>query len=385
MQIDKSTKIAILTSINRGGTMQLTTEIYKQLKSLGYSAHCIMPKRAEFAVEDVELKDVYLYNRPLLDSPISAIFSEISVCNRDIDSLCNYIIDNKYAFVFTTDTSSFTIRVILNLKKKEPSIFSLITVHDAVPHPSYNASLKSKFYFWSSQIHRRKCLESAGALLFLSQSNLNKFQEIFPGLNENLVYMPLGAHIPCVRPKVPYELENIDANYYLFFGRLEKYKGLIYFLRAYESYKDTKYHFVIAGNGTLTDEELEVVSNNNKIILLRRYISDEEMVWLFEKSVASVLPYIEASQSGIIPISYYFSKPVICSNVDGLTQFVVDNETGFICKTLEDYSNAMKRIENDLLYSHMSSIAREYYQNTLEWKSNLDNAIKACNDILRKR
>ena len=43
-----------------------------------------------------------------------------------------------------------------------------------------------------------------------------------------------------------------------------------------------------------------------------------------------VLPYIEASQSGVIPIAYHFGKPVIATEVGGLPDMVDHGRTGYL-------------------------------------------------------
>ena len=43
-----------------------------------------------------------------------------------------------------------------------------------------------------------------------------------------------------------------------------------------------------------------------------------------------VLPYISATQSGIVQIAYGFQKPVLVTNVGGLPDVVTDRETGYV-------------------------------------------------------
>jgi len=41
------------------------------------------------------------------------------------------------------------------------------------------------------------------------------------------------------------------------------------------------------------------------------------------------LPYIEASQSGVVPLAYTHSKPVVGTRVGGIPEMVEDGRTGF--------------------------------------------------------
>jgi glycosyltransferase involved in cell wall biosynthesis len=45
-----------------------------------------------------------------------------------------------------------------------------------------------------------------------------------------------------------------------------------------------------------------------------------------------VLPYLSATQSGVLNIAYGFRKPVLVTDVGGLGEDVVEGKTGFIVK-----------------------------------------------------
>ena len=61
-----------------------------------------------------------------------------------------------------------------------------------------------------------------------------------------------------------------------------------------------------------------------------KYISNEEVAVYFAAADVVVLPYLEASQSGIVPIAYSFNTPVISTRVGGLPEAVIDGETGLL-------------------------------------------------------
>ncbi len=50
----------------------------------------------------------------------------------------------------------------------------------------------------------------------------------------------------------------------------------------------------------------------------------------FSAADALVLPYLSATQSGIVQIAYNFNKPVITTNVGGLAEVVRNGITGYI-------------------------------------------------------
>jgi alpha-maltose-1-phosphate synthase len=115
----------------------------------------------------------------------------------------------------------------------------------------------------------------------------------------------------------------------LFFGRIQDYKGLKYLIEASplisKVIKDVK--FVVAGEGNVSPYKTQV-KEPNRFSFLNYYLSNDETADIFRKSSVVVLPYIEASQSGVLQIAYAFRKPVVATSVGSNPEYVTDNLTG---------------------------------------------------------
>jgi glycosyltransferase involved in cell wall biosynthesis len=59
-------------------------------------------------------------------------------------------------------------------------------------------------------------------------------------------------------------------------------------------------------------------------------VPNEDVAQYFSASDVVVLPYLSATQSGIAQIAYNFDKPLIATNVGGLTEVVLHDKTGFL-------------------------------------------------------
>jgi glycosyltransferase involved in cell wall biosynthesis len=59
-------------------------------------------------------------------------------------------------------------------------------------------------------------------------------------------------------------------------------------------------------------------------------VPDGEVEKYFAACDLVVLPYDSATQSAIAQIAYGFEKPVVASDVGGLTEVVLDGETGYL-------------------------------------------------------
>jgi glycosyltransferase involved in cell wall biosynthesis len=60
------------------------------------------------------------------------------------------------------------------------------------------------------------------------------------------------------------------------------------------------------------------------------FIPTSEVKYYFSSADCVILPYRDATQSGIVQIATNFSKPVIAANVGGIGEVIENNKTGFI-------------------------------------------------------
>ena len=104
---------------------------------------------------------------------------------------------------------------------------------------------------------------------------------------------------------------------------------------------------------------------SDKILWKEEYIKENEVNIYFSASDVVVLPYINASQSGIIPLSYHYNKPVIVSDLEGLKEVVEIGKTGYIFNP---------KVENDLSSSILDFFQdydeNFYKKNVQAYKSN---------------
>lgn len=132
--------------------------------------------------------------------------------------------------------------------------------------------------------------------------------------------------------------KNLDLTYYgrfLFFGRLIKYKGIDILLNSlpYVFKEHPEVKLVLAGRGDITEYEPLLTKYKDNIELHNEWILDEDVEKYYKDVDFVVAPYINATQSGVVPLSYYFGKPVIISDNGGLPEQVVEGETGSVFET----------------------------------------------------
>ena len=145
-----------------------------------------------------------------------------------------------------------------------------------------------------------------------------------------------------------------DPRMLLFFGRIWEYKGLEYLIRAEpliaERVPDVR--IVIAGQGEDFDRYRRMMTNPERFDIHNEHVSNEERERLFEQAAIVVLPYIGATQSGVVPIAYTHSKPVVATRVGSLPEFVLHGETGLLVPPKDESALAdaiVKLLQDDSL------------------------------------
>ncbi len=111
----------------------------------------------------------------------------------------------------------------------------------------------------------------------------------------------------------------------LFFGLIRPYKGVAVLIRAFEALGPAARDMtlVIAGETWEDQESLALINRSavrDRILLVNRYISDEEIPLFFSAADMLVLPYLRASQSGVAHIGIAYGLPIIASRVGGLVE-----------------------------------------------------------------
>lgn len=118
----------------------------------------------------------------------------------------------------------------------------------------------------------------------------------------------------------------------LFFGRIWEYKGLDYLIRAEPLITAAvpNARIVIAGEGEDFERYRRLMVHPERFVVHNEYVSDERCRDLFRRASLVVLPYVDASQSAVVPVAYSFMKPVVATTVGGLPEIVEDGRTGYL-------------------------------------------------------
>ena len=121
----------------------------------------------------------------------------------------------------------------------------------------------------------------------------------------------------------------------LFFGFIRDYKGLDNLFEAIALLNDKiDLKLIVAGEFYSNEDKykklIEKLGIQDSLFMFTDFIPTSEVKYYFSACDTVILPYKDATQSGIVQIAMNFRKPVVATDVGGLSEVIKDNKTGFI-------------------------------------------------------
>ena len=159
----------------------------------------------------------------------------------------------------------------------------------------------------------------------------NKVVEILPHPVYNVFGPPISKDLAKKNLSI-----DLSERCILFFGMVRKYKGLDILLDAMSDnkIKGLNLKLIIAGEFyDSKDKYLRKISDldlHNHIIINDSYIENKDVVNYFCASDLVVQPYLSATQSGVSMVAYNFNKPMLLTNVGGLSDYIKDQKHGYL-------------------------------------------------------
>jgi glycosyltransferase involved in cell wall biosynthesis len=118
----------------------------------------------------------------------------------------------------------------------------------------------------------------------------------------------------------------------LFFGYVRRYKGLAVLLKAMERLDNLL--LLVVGEFYEKEEPyrslIREAGLQEKVRIVNEYVPGEKVPAYFSAADAVILPYLSATQSGIVQMAFNFDRPVIASRIGGLSEVVAEGRTGYL-------------------------------------------------------
>jgi len=220
------------------------------------------------------------------------------------------------------------------------------------PLPVVEAAIRdhSKVILHSLATYKRFLSINGSEQLKTTIIPFGKFETLKLYVKENAVVLPFTNKNPIL----------------LFYGFLQPYKGLDVLADAIRLLKADwgKFNLVVAGNGD--DPILPFFQSLPNVLVINRFMSNDEMMHLIRQSSLILLPYKSASQTGIIPTCTLYGKPFIATRVGAFPESVKDGYNGMLVdpNDANAFAEAIRKVVSNVsLQALLARGASEYGNN----------------------
>jgi len=170
--------------------------------------------------------------------------------------------------------------------------------------------------------------------------------------------------------------DNLDI---LFVGSLSGHKGPDILIRAFRELENDNLRLHILGKGPDEDELRKLAEGDDRIIF-HGFLSDDELMGMYQRGNVTVLPSICYDNFPmIIYESLMNSTPVIASRIGGIPELVKHGYNGFLFEpgSVVELSRILKKISKDP--SILKRLERNAYESSQNYS--IDDHVKRLEDI----
>jgi glycosyltransferase involved in cell wall biosynthesis len=232
-------------------------------------------------------------------------------------------------------------------------IKTLLMVHDAEPHPGEQRPL----FDWLVTREVR----ASTRIVTLSDHVAERLIARGDATEERLIrlYHPIFHFANntgvAARPARPFRL--------LFFGRILPYKGVPMLLDAFARLRAAGVDCALSVVGRGEIDAPAGLMRQPGLSIETGWVAPDAIGDILAGADAVVLPYLEASQSGVIAAAYGAGLPIIATPVGGLIEQIADGETGILANaaTADALVDAIRRlVETPSLYDLCAKGVAQY-------------------------
>lgn len=204
----------------------------------------------------------------------------------------------------------------------------VVTVHDPLPHSGTDSVRMGQRYGRYLKYYRAKADRAVvhGAAL---RSDLGQDT---PRLVGQIDVVPHGV-LGLIAAPPPSALPDTQHRV-LLFGRMEAYKGVADFVEIVQRCPVPGVVGVLAGRGPALDALIPTL-DPGRFEVHNGYVGRSEVIRLFDSARVVLLPYRDATQSGVALLAVGRRRPVIASRVGGLAEVVIPGQNGVLIPPCE--------------------------------------------------
>jgi glycosyltransferase involved in cell wall biosynthesis len=246
----------------------------------------------------------------------------------------------------------------------------IVTVHDPTAHAGRDAAAARRT---ASIAHDLRKL--ADRIVVHGRFCAGQMATLLPAHSERLLVSEHGLLLEPDRVVPPPEPPPLRV---YFFGRMETYKGVEILLSAAELLHAEGFPFAlsIAGRGPELDRLQARFARLPEVTIFNGFVPPMQIMADIQAAECIVLPYLTATQSGVLAAAYAGRRYVLASATGGLPDVVTHGENGLLVPPGDSaaLADAIRQLgRNPDLRARLLRGAQETAEKTLDW-----DRIAAC-------
>ena len=178
---------------------------------------------------------------------------------------------------------------------------------------------------------------------------------------------------------------NPNDKILLFFGLIRKYKGLDILLEALADERVKKLNIKLLVAGEFYEEKqpyIVIIEKNNlkeNVIFHSQFIPNDQVRYYFCASDLVTQTYRHATNSGVTMVGYYYEKPMLVTDVGGLSELVPHYKIGYTVPidTIKIADSIVDYFENKREESFVKNIKQE--KTKYEWSTFINRVLELYN------
>lgn len=274
--------------------------------------------------------------------------------------------------------------VLLSLYLKILGKKVIYTVHDVLPRLQET---------WINKLKFKLIYRTPDRLIAHTNFIKSRINKEF-GIQESKIYVAVHGVYQRFKNESITQLEarsyfglSQSSTVLLFFGNIAKYKGFDLLLSSLDQLVGQSHDFQVLAAGRIDAEYQtefnKLIKSHSKVdvVPILRFIKNEEVEYCFKAADVTVLPYREASQSGVLFMSYAYGKPVIAPNFGGFPDDIISQKTGYLFEpeNVESLKLSLSKFAVDWQYAAKSrhDFIEKFANTNYSWDKSCEQIIAA--------
>lgn len=156
---------------------------------------------------------------------------------------------------------------------------------------------------------------------------------------------------------------NLPIMYdFIFYGRIEKYKGLELLLKVMTDNEMSEVKLLIVGRGRDDKNIIRQVEKLDNVDFINEYVPNRKLAEYIKQSRYVILPYKTATGYPIIQLANYYNKLILATRVGCFPEYIIEGANGFLIDdiTYDCLKESMKKIMKIDSNNYTYKIMKEY-------------------------